>query len=147
MLFLENVSIKICLTSTGKIPLKSYADSAGFDLYADETVLVLPKEQSWVNIGVCMQIPLGYCGIIYSRSGLASQGIAVCNGVVDPGFSGEVKVLLFNLSCKEYIVEKGTRFAQKYFIKLQTFFFVLIFLILIQNVTIKDLVLLVFGNG
>ena len=117
MLFLENVSIKIYLTSTAKTPLKSYADSAGFDLYADETVLVLPKEQSWVNIGVCMQIPLGYCGIIYSRSGLASKGITVCNGVVDPGFSGEVKVLLFNLSCKDYIVEKGTRFAQIIFHK------------------------------
>ena len=49
MLFLENVSIKIYLTSTAKTPLKSYADSAGFDLYADETVLVLPKEQSWVG--------------------------------------------------------------------------------------------------
>ena len=123
MLFLENVSIKICLTSTVKTPLKSYADSAGFDLYADETVLVLPKEQSWVNIGVCMQIPLGYCGIIYSRSGLASKGITVCNGVVNPGFSGEVKVLLFNLSCKEYIVEKGTRFAQIIFHKTANVFF------------------------
>ena len=41
----------------------------------------------------------------------------MCNGVVDPGFSGEVKVLLFNLSCKEYIVEKGTRFAQIIFHK------------------------------
>ena len=51
MLFLENVSIKICLTSpAAKIPLKSYVDSAGFDLYADKTVLVLPKNQSWVNI-------------------------------------------------------------------------------------------------
>ena len=123
MLFLENVSIKIYLTSTAKTPLKSYADSAGFDLYADETVLVLPKEQSWVNIGVCMQIPLGYCGIIYSRSGLASKGITVCNGVVDPGFSGEVKVLLFNLSCKEYVVEKGTRFAQIIFHKTAKVFF------------------------
>ena len=117
MLFLENVSIKIYLTSTAKTPLKSYADSAGFDLYADETVLVLPKDQSWVNIGLCMQIPLGYCGIIYSRSGVATKGITVFNGVIDPGFSGEVKVLLFNLSCKEYIVEKGTRFAQITFYK------------------------------
>ena len=52
MLFLENVSIKIW--PTGKKPLKSYVDSAGFDLYAGETVLVLPKNQ----IGLSMQIPL-----------------------------------------------------------------------------------------
>ena len=117
MLFLENVSIKISLTTTGKKPLKSYVDSAGFDLYADETVLVLPKNQSWVSIGLRMQIPLSHCGIIYSRSGLVNKGIIVFNGVVDPGFSGEVKVLLFDLSCKEYTVEKGTRFAQIIFHK------------------------------
>ena len=54
MLFLENVSVKICPTSTAKKPLKSYVDSAGFDLYADETVLVLPKNQSWVSIGLSL---------------------------------------------------------------------------------------------
>ena len=115
MLFLENVSIKIW--PTGKTPLKSYVDSAGFDLYADVTVLVLPKNQSWVSIGLSMQIPLGYCGIIHSRSGLANKGIIALNGIVDPGFLGVIKVLLFNLSGKEYIVEKGTRFAQIIFHK------------------------------
>ena len=115
MLFLENVSIKIW--PTGKKPLKSYVDSAGFDLYASETVLVLPKNQSWVSIGLSMQIPLGYCGVIHSRSGLANKGIIAMNGIVDPGFLGEIKVLLFNLSDKEYIVEKGTRFAQIIFHK------------------------------
>ena len=115
MLFLENVSIKIW--PTGKTPLKSYVDSAGFDLYADVTVLVLPKNQSWVSIGLSMQIPLGYCGIIHSRSGLANKGIIALNGIVDPGFLSVIKVLLFNLSDKEYIVEKGTRFAQIIFHK------------------------------
>ena len=98
MLFLENVSIKVSLTTTGKTPLKAFVDSAGFDLYADETVLVSPKNQSWVRI-------------IYSRSGLASKGIIVLNDVVDPGFCGEIKVLLFNLSCQEYTVEKGNTFC------------------------------------
>ena len=115
MLFLENVSIKIW--PTRKTPLKSYVDSADFDLYADVTVLVLPKNQSWVSIGLSMQIPLGYCGIIHSRSGLANKGIIALNGIVDPGFLGVIKVLLFNLSDKEYIVEKGTRFAQIIFHK------------------------------
>ena len=115
MLFLENVSIKIW--PTGKTPLKSYVDSAGSDLYADVTVLVLPKNQSWVSIGLIMQIPLGYCEIIHSRSGLANKGIIALNGIVDPGFLGVIKVLLFNLSDKEYIVEKGTRFAQIIFHK------------------------------
>ena len=65
-----------------------------------------------------MQIPLGCCGKIYSRSGLADKyKIIAFNGIVDPGFLGVVKVLLFNLSDQEYYVKKGTRIAQMIFSK------------------------------
>ena len=116
-LYLENaLTIDICPTSTGKQPYKAYAVSAGFDLYADETILVLPQNRGLVSIGLRMQIPLGYCGKIYSRSGLANKhGIVAFNGVIDPGFSGAVKVLLFNLSTEEYVVQKGTRIDQMIF--------------------------------
>ena len=124
MLFLENVVINICPTSTGKQPYKAYVDSAGFDLYADETILVLPRNRTLVSIGLSMQIPLGYCGKIYSRSGLANEhGIVAFNGIIDPGFSGVVKVLLFNLSDEEYLVQKGTRIAQMIFVKTENVVF------------------------
>ena len=110
--------IKICPSSTGKQPYKAYVDSAGFDLYADETVLLLPQNRSLVSIGLRMQIPLGYCGKIYPRSGLANKhGIVVFNGTIDSGFLGVVKVLLFNFSTEEYTVQKGTRIAQMIFSK------------------------------
>ena len=71
-----------------------------------------------------MQIPLGYCGKIYSRSGLANEhGIVAFNGIIDPGFSGVVKVLLFNLSDEEYLVQKGTRIAQMIFVKTENVVF------------------------
>ena len=124
MLFLENVVINICPTSTGKQPYKAYVDSAGFDLYADETILVLPRNRSLVSIGLSMQIPLGYCGKIYSRSGLANKhAIFAFNGIIDPGFSGVVKVLLFNFSDEEYLVQKGTRIAQMIFVKTENVIF------------------------
>ena len=124
MLSLENVVINICPTSTGKQPYKAYVDSAGFDLYADETILVLPRNRSLVSIGLSMQIPLGYCGKIYSRSGLANKhAIFAFNGIIDPGFSGVVKVLLFNLSDEEYLVQKGTRIAQMIFVKTENVVF------------------------
>ena len=124
MLSLENVVINICPTSTGKQPYKAYVDSAGFDLYADETILVLPRNRSLISIGLSMQIPLGYCGKIYSRSGLANEhGIVAFNGIIDPGFSGVVKVLLFNLSDEEYLVQKGTRIAQMIFVKTENVVF------------------------
>ena len=124
MLSLENVVINICPTSTGKQPYKAYVDSAGFDLYADETILVLTRNRTLVSIGLSMQIPLGYCGKIYSRSGLANKhGIVAFNGIIDPGFSGVVKVLLFNLSDEEYLVQKGTRIAQMIFVKTENVVF------------------------
>ena len=124
MLFLENVVINICPTSTGKQPYKAYVDSAGFDLYADETILVLLRNRTLVSIGLSMQIPLGYCGKIYSRSGLANKhAIFAFNGIIDPGFSGVVKVLLFNLSDEEYLVQKGTRIAQMIFVKTENVVF------------------------
>ena len=124
MLSLENVVINICPTSTGKQPYKAYVDSAGFDLYADETILVLPRNRSLISIGLSMQIPLGYCGKIYSRSGLANEhGIVAFNGIIDPGFSGVVKVLLFNFSDEEYLVQKGTRIAQMIFVKTENVVF------------------------
>ena len=124
MLSLENVVINICPTSTGKQPYKAYVDSAGFDLYANETILVLTRSRSLISIGLSMQIPLGYCGKIYSRSGLANEhGIVAFNGIIDPGFSGVVKVLLFNLSDEEYLVQKGTRIAQMIFVKTENVVF------------------------
>ena len=124
MLFLENVVINICPTSTGKQPYKAYVDSAGFDLYADETILVLPRNRTLASIGLSMQIPLGYCGKIYSRSGLANKhAIFAFNGIIDPGFSGVVKVLLFNFSDEEYLVQKGTRIAQMIFVKTENVIF------------------------
>ena len=124
MLSLENVVINICPTSTGKQPYKAYVDSAGFDLYANETILVLTRNRSLISIGLSMQIPLGYCGKIYSRSGLANKhAIFAFNGIIDPGFSGVVKVLLFNFSDEEYLVQKGTRIAQMIFVKTENVVF------------------------
>ena len=79
--------IKIFPSSTGKQPYKAYVDSAGFDLYADETVLVLPQNRTLVSIGLRMQISLGYCGTMYPRSGLADKhGIVAFIGTSESGF-------------------------------------------------------------
>ena len=121
MLYLESgLLINISSTSTGEKPYKAYVDSAGFDLYADETVVILSQDRGLISIGLCMQIPPGYCGIIHPRSGLANKhGIVAFNGVIDSGFLGVVKVLLFNLSTETYVVQKGTRIAQMLFSEIE----------------------------
>jgi len=66
-----------------------------------------------VDTGLKVDIPLGYVGIIYSRSGLAfKENITAFQGVIDSGYEGEVGVLLYNHGDKDYKVKKGDKIAQ-----------------------------------
>ena len=132
MLFLENVVVvKLCASTTevSKIPLKAYTDSAGYDLFADETVEVLSNSRAVVSTGLKMKIPKGYFGQISPRSGLAfKDGIVAFNGTIDSGYLGIVYVLLFNFSSKDFLVEKGNRIAQMIFKKCENVSFSLEYL-------------------
>ena len=91
--------------------------AAGADLYAvlDEELTILPGETKLVKTGLAMEIPEGYAGLIYARSGLAAKrGLAPANkvGVVDADYRGEVMVGLHNHSDKAYTVQPGERIAQ-----------------------------------
>ena len=120
-LFLENVVVIKLFASTAtvsKIPLKAYSDSAGYDLFADETVEVLSNARALISTGLQMQIPKGYYGQISPWSGLAlKNGVVAFNGTVDSGYLGVVCVILFNFSSEDFLVEKGNRIAQMIFKK------------------------------
>lgn len=91
--------------------------AAGADLYAvtDGEVAIQPGETKLVHTGLAMEIPEGYAGLIYARSGLASKrGLAPANkvGVVDADYRGEVMVALHNHSNVEQKISHGERIAQ-----------------------------------
>ena len=91
--------------------------AAGADLYAvlDEAVTIAPGETKLVKTGLSMEIPEGYAGLIYARSGLAAKrGLAPANkvGVVDADYRGEVMVALHNHSNVPQTVEPLERIAQ-----------------------------------
>jgi dUTP pyrophosphatase len=91
--------------------------AAGADLYAllDEEITFAPDQTILVRTGLAMEIPEGYAGFIYARSGLASKrGLAPANkvGVVDADYRGEVMVALHNHSAVEQKVAPGERIAQ-----------------------------------
>jgi dUTP pyrophosphatase len=103
------------LSSTAKLPTKAYSNDAGFDLYADERIL-MDKYQIWKTFGtgIAMEIPEGYFGMIKPRSGLSvKQGIDVLAGVVDSSYRGEIKVCLSIPYNSDYLcLEKGDKIAQ-----------------------------------
>jgi dUTP pyrophosphatase len=85
---------------------------AGYDLYALETVTLLPGENAVISTGVHVEIPLGYVGIIKDRSSMALRGIHTYGGVIDASYRGEIRIILNNISPSEQLINKGQKFAQ-----------------------------------
>lgn len=99
------------------IPTYGTASAAGADLYAclDAPLTIEPSETHFVKTGVALEIPEGYAGLIYARSGLAcKQGLAPANkvGVVDADYRGEIIVALHNHSKEAKTIAHGERVAQ-----------------------------------
>lgn len=99
------------------IPTYGSEYAAGADLYAciDESITFEPGETILVHTGIAMEIPGGYAGLIYARSGLASKkGLAPANkvGVIDADYRGEIMVALHNHSRVTASIEPGERIAQ-----------------------------------
>ena len=100
------------------IPKKMYVDSAGHDLFANESIKVCAGSRALVTVDLRMAIPKGFFGRISPRSGLAvNHGIVAFNGTIDAGYRGIIYVLLFNFSKDDNIAEKGNRVAQIIFQK------------------------------
>jgi dUTP pyrophosphatase len=98
------------------LPRQAYEGDAGLDLVACERVTLAPGERAVVPTGIAVAIPEGHAGFVQPRSGLASRhGLGVVNspGLVDPGYRGELKVVLLNTDAREpFTVEPGMRIAQ-----------------------------------
>lgn len=115
---MDKYSVRIKkLDEKATIPTYGSEFAAGADLYAclDAPLTINPHETILVHTGVAMEIPTGFAGLIYARSGIASKrGLAPANkvGVVDSDYRGEVMVALHNHSAVPQTIENGERIAQ-----------------------------------
>ncbi|MDO5292253.1 MAG: dUTP diphosphatase [bacterium] len=105
------------LNENAIVPTYGTEFSAGADLYAcmEEAVTINPGETTLIHTGIAMEVPVGYAGLVYARSGLAcKKGLAPANkvGVVDADYRGEIMVALHNHSNEAVTVESGERVAQ-----------------------------------
>jgi dUTP pyrophosphatase len=88
-------------------------EDAGMDLRAVERVVLPPGVALGVPTGLAIELPSGYEAQIRPRSGMALKHSIVANfGTIDPGYRGEIRVVMFNLSAGDYVIEKGDRIAQ-----------------------------------
>ena len=107
--------LKYSYKSVNKEPEYAYPTDSGFDLRANKKVTLGPLERDLVPTGLYLEIPQGYEVQVRPKSGLAiNKGLSVVNtpGTVDEGYTGEIQVILINLSNETHTIEIGDKIAQ-----------------------------------
>jgi dUTP pyrophosphatase len=97
------------------IPDLHYAKhgDAGFDIYAREETVLMPGKHAVIPTGVSMEIPEGYVGLIWDKSGLSAKaGLMTFGGVIDSGYRGEIHAIMINTTDTPYTLEAGHKVAQ-----------------------------------
>lgn len=99
------------------LPTYGSDEAAGADLYAclENEITIAPGETAWVPTGLAMELPKGYAGLVYARSGMAcKRGLAPANkvGVIDSDYRGEITVVLHNHGKDSQTMNHGDRIAQ-----------------------------------
>ncbi|HVS29565.1 MAG TPA: dUTP diphosphatase [Solirubrobacteraceae bacterium] len=112
------------LDAAAALPTRAHDADAGLDLYANERSRLEPGERASVGTGIAIELPDGHAGLVLPRSGLALRhGIALVNapGLIDPGYRGELRVLLLNTDRTEaFEIAPGDRIAQLLVVRITT---------------------------
>lgn len=117
------MELKVKLTDGATLPRHAKSGDAGLDLTSRQTVEIAPQGTVMVGTGLACEIPEGYVGLVFPRSGMASKrGVNLANnvGVVDSGYRGEIKLPLYNAGHDMAVVERGERCAQLVIIPYET---------------------------
>ena len=104
--------MKIMLDEGAFMPTRAHSTDAGLDLYAREETIVPAKESATFDTGVHIELPPQSVGFIKSKSGLNVKHGIQSEGVIDVGYTGSIKVKLYNHSGYDYKVNRGDKISQ-----------------------------------
>jgi dUTP pyrophosphatase len=102
----------ITMLPDARIPTRGYAEDAGLDIYSAEDVLLAPNDSATIFTGIGVEIPRGYTGLILPRSSMNARGFLTHTGVIDPGYTGEIRVVIRNMTGEMQRIRTGERIAQ-----------------------------------
>ena len=106
--------MNIMLSDKAYMPTRAHAVDAGIDLYAPKgthTVIYAGGAETF-DTGVSVQIPEGWCGLIVSKSGLNVKHGILSDGLIDSGYSGTIRVKLYNHGTEPFAVDGGMKISQ-----------------------------------
>jgi len=95
-----------------KLPTRGTIQAAGYDLHCTDNLTILPGEFATVSTGLSFTTPEGTYGRIACRSSYAAKGLMSADGVIDPDYTGIIKVTMYNLSPEPHVIQCGDRIAQ-----------------------------------
>ena len=115
-------TLKVYLSKDTKMPSRAHEYDAGLDIYAPESIILYAGNSVEVDTGVHIEIPVGYCGLLKSKSGLNVKHGITGEGVIDHGYTGSIRVKLYNNSKDEkmYFFEKGDKLIQLLIVPIET---------------------------
>ena len=95
------------------LPTRGCDGAVGYDLYSNCDGVIAKGKRGVVSTGIAVSLPPGVYGRVAPRSGLAMKnGIQIGAGVIDPDYTGEISVIIFNMGDIDFEVKKGARIAQ-----------------------------------
>ncbi len=108
------------LNKHAKVPGYAHLGDAGMDLFSVSNIVLKPGDFDAIPTGISMEIPKGYVGLIWDKSGLSiNNGLKVLGGVIDSGYRGEIKIGIINLGKKDHTFNLGDKVAQILFQKIE----------------------------
>lgn len=104
--------LPFALDNEAQLPTRGHAQDAGLDLYSRETKTIPLYGYEEFDTGVHVELPPGSCGLLVSKSGLNINRNLISTGLIDEGYSGSIKVKLYNLGDKDQRIQKGAKISQ-----------------------------------
>ena len=104
--------MKVSIIEGAFAPVKAHAEDGGFDLKSPIEILVPARGDCVIDTGVRMAIKRGYAGLLVSKSGLNTLKGITSTGLVDSGYTGNIKVKLYNNGFDDYLVRRGDKISQ-----------------------------------
>lgn len=109
--------MNIVLDDGATIPARAHETDAGYDLCAIGDRLIAAQSSAVIDTGVHIQLPKGYAGLLVSKSGLNVKHDITSTGLIDSGYTGSIKVKLYNHGLKPYQVNDGDKISQLVILK------------------------------
>lgn len=116
------MKLRVKLDEGAKMPTRAHEHDAGLDIYTPESIILYAGNSVEIDTGVHIEIPVGYCGLLKSKSGLNVKHGITGEGVIDHGYTGSIAVKLYNHDSDErpHLFEKGDKLIQLLIVPIET---------------------------